>query len=58
MDGEITVDDVTFIQKCLASLNNYSDANKVAADVNRDGEMDINDANLILQYVSGAITGF
>ena len=58
LDGEITVDDVTFIQKCLASLNNYSDANKVAADVNRDGEMDINDANLILQYVSGAITGF
>ena len=46
-DGEITINDATFIQRYLAELENLKGIYLYAADANKDGEVDISDATTI-----------
>ncbi len=61
-DGEVSIKDVTYLQKCLAHFSGFSldkDAEmRKRADVNGDGEEDVSDAVLIQKYVNYAITKF
>lgn len=54
-DGDITIDDVTLIQKYLVSVSNFTTAQKEFADVNNDGEVNIDDATVMQKYLAGAI---
>lgn len=55
-DGDVTIDDVTLIQKYLVSVSNFTTAQKEFADVNNDGEVNIDDATVMQKYLAGAIT--
>ncbi len=49
-DGEISIRDVTAIQRFLAQLNTLSEKQLGAADVNFDGVVDIKDITLLQMY--------
>jgi alpha-amylase len=51
-DGEITIEDVTNIQKHIAALTVLTGANLTAGDVDGDGEISIADATLIQKYIA------
>ncbi len=66
-DKKITVKDATFVQKCLAGIDNFDDREQLAginendsgsfcdrvSDMNMDGEVDVKDATAIQKYVAG-----
>lgn len=65
-DGKITIKDTTFIQKCLAEIEDYPQDDVVdgystsyygelayMSDFNRDGERNIKDATAIQKYIAG-----
>ena len=52
-DGAITIDDVTIIQKYIASLIDLGESQVDLADVNCDGKISIIDATTIQYYLSG-----
>lgn len=59
LDGDITISDVTMIQKFLADmLDEFSYEQYVAADTNGDGEVSITDATLIQKYLADIIYEF
>ena len=58
LDGYISIFDVGCIERKLYGLISLSAEAKYAADVNGNGNVDLNDAFLIQQYLSGAITSF
>ncbi|HCA04651.1 MAG TPA: hypothetical protein DEO32_02005, partial [Ruminococcaceae bacterium] len=51
-DGEVSIKDVTSIQKHISALEKISDDNLKAADVNGDGVVDIDDATLIQKHLA------
>lgn len=51
LDGEITVNDVTMVQKYIAELEK-PEYIKVTGDTNGDGTVDINDASTIQMYLA------
>lgn len=51
-DGEITISDVTDIQRYLAELIILNDNQLAAADTNRDGTVDISDATALQMYLA------
>ena len=51
-DGEVSIKDVTLIQKHISALEKISDDNLPAADVNSDGVVDIDDATLIQKHLA------
>lgn len=51
-DGIVGINDVTTIQRHMASLENVKDNNRNAADVDGDGIVSINDATLIQRYLA------
>ena len=51
-DGEVNIEDVTFIQLYLAELINLDEAHLLAADINQDGEPDISDATHLQMYLA------
>lgn len=55
-DGDITIDDVTLIQKYLADISELTNAQKSVADVNNDGDISIDDVTMIQKYLAGIIT--
>jgi hypothetical protein len=55
-DGDIAIDDATDIQKYIAGMNEFSDAQLKAADVNGDGEISIEDVTEIQKYIAGLIS--
>ncbi|MGN1126967.1 MAG: S8 family serine peptidase, partial [Ruminococcus sp.] len=55
-DGEVTVKDVTLIQKYLTGGSAIQDAPLISADVNADGEIDIQDCTEIQKYATHYIT--
>ncbi len=55
-DGDVTIDDVTLIQKYLVSVSDFTIAQKKFADVNNDGEVNIDDVTMIQKYLAGIIT--
>ena len=59
-DGNVTIFDVTYIQKYLAGVPGYKEltnAQKKAADVDGDGEVTITDATYIQRYLAGIDDG-
>ena len=54
-DGIISVADVTAIQKHIAELDTFTDAQLDPADTNGDGEVNINDATQIQKYIAELI---
>lgn len=57
-DGEITIQDVTIVQRYLAEMTQLDDNAFKAADVNGDGNVDISDATTIQKYVAEIIHEF
>lgn len=55
-DGEVSIDDVTLIQKYLADVSSFTDTQKTFADVNGDGDVMIDDVTMIQKYLAGIIT--
>lgn len=51
-DGTISVADVTEIQKHIAELDAFTDAQLDAADTNGDGVTDISDATRLQEYIA------
>ncbi|MGN1129884.1 MAG: dockerin type I repeat-containing protein [Ruminococcus sp.] len=58
LDGEVTIKDVTCIQKVLAGINEKPDSFDYVADVTGDGKVDIRDVTTIQLYINGNITKF
>lgn len=58
MDGEITISDVTVIQKSLADVITLTDEAASLADVDKDGSVSIDDATTIQKYVAEVINSF
>jgi hypothetical protein len=54
-DGDITIEDVTDIQKYIAELTDFTDSQLNAADVDGDGIVSISDATLIQKYIAGLV---
>ncbi len=57
-DGEVTIIDATEVQRHIAQISVFNDAQLKAADVDRDGEITIMDASDIQRYVAQIITEF
>lgn len=57
-DGNISIDDVTLIQKYIADLSTLTSAQVAVSDVDHDGYVTINDATLIQKYIVGTISSF
>lgn len=54
-DGEVTILDATWIQRYLASLIEFDDAQTADADYDRDGSVSILDATAIQRMLAGII---
>lgn len=50
LDGKLDIDDVTLLQKYIADMVTFTDAQRLVADVNGDGKISIEDATAI-QYL-------
>lgn len=57
-DGDVTIDDVTLIQKYLASMVELDSEQLAAADVTGDNDISIDDVTAIQKYLAGMITTF
>lgn len=59
LDGKITIDDATLIQKYLAGMEDFDDTVQLlAADVDGNGNITIDDATIIQKYLAGLIAEF
>ncbi|MGN1297293.1 MAG: dockerin type I domain-containing protein [Clostridia bacterium] len=50
-DGSITSNDARLIQEFLAGITTFTDDQKLRADTNRDGDIDINDVTYLQRYI-------
>ncbi|MDR0914377.1 MAG: dockerin type I repeat-containing protein [Oscillospiraceae bacterium] len=61
LDGEVTIDDVTYIQKYLAKIRSggfrFDSFNKIVSDVDRDEKVSISDVTEIQKYLANIDTG-
>lgn len=57
-DGEVTILDVTYIQRSMAGVPMSKTINKLNADVDGDGDISIIDATLIQRFMVGLIDKF
>lgn len=55
-DGKITLDDATLIQKDMVKIEELTQRQKLACDVNCDGQINGEDAIKIQKYIAGTIT--
>lgn len=55
LTGEISVDDVTTLQKYVSDMENFNKLQIRNADVNFDGKIDIDDATMIQKYIAGLL---
>lgn len=59
LNGKITIDDATLIQKYLAGMEDFDDTVQLlAADVDGNGNITIDDATIIQKYLAGLIAEF
>ena len=58
MNGEISIADVSAIQRYLALYDEFTDEQLVRADVDFNNEVDIMDASRLQQYLAGYFTEF
>ncbi len=56
-DSKTNICDVTFIQKGIAKIINFTDEQKALADVNVDGVVDINDATMLQKHIAKQSVG-
>ena len=57
-DGEVSMSDVTKIQKYVASLSSLSTKQKEAADVDGNGKVNLSDVTTIQKYIAKLIKKF
>lgn len=57
-DGKVSIDDVTLVQKYIAEMETFSDAQVSMADVDHDGYVSISDATLMQKYIVGMVDSF
>lgn len=53
LDGQITIDDVTLVQKYLANLTDLSKQSQKNADVDKNEHINVDDATGIQKYMAG-----
>ncbi|MCH5297221.1 MAG: leucine-rich repeat protein [Ruminococcus sp.] len=58
LDGEITIYDVTTLQKYLADITTLTSEQLSVCDVNKDGSIGIDDATTIQKYLADVILSF
>lgn len=58
LDGDITIYDVTTLQKYLADMATLSAEQRSVCDVNKDGSIGIDDATTIQKYLADVILSF
>ena len=59
LDGVVTIDDATLVQKYLAGISELDDPLQLlAADVDSSGEITIDDSTRIQKYLVGLIDKF
>lgn len=58
LDGRVTVEDATCVQKAQVEVMALDEVQRGAADVNRDGSVDITDATMIQMYAAELIHSF
>ncbi len=54
-DGQVSIEDVTFIQSHLVKLCNFNETQMLSADVDDDGIISIRDATMIQKHLVGLI---
>ena len=52
LDGKINIRDVTAIQRHIADIEKFNDAQLAVADTNGDGAVDISDATHLQRYLA------
>lgn len=57
-NGDVTIDDVTLIQKYIANMSEFDSEQLKAADVTGDNDISIDDVTAIQKYLAGMITTF
>ena len=57
LDGKVTIDDATVIQKAAADMVVLSDAQKTVADVDGDGRITVKDATCVQKYLAKYTSG-
>lgn len=57
-DGDVTIYDVTLIQKALAGIYSFGKEEDYLADVKRDGSVSIDDATAIQKFLADLIPAF
>ena len=57
-DGKVNIKDVTLIQKYVAKLISFTDAEFIRADVTADSKVNIKDATAIQKYIAKIETGY
>lgn len=57
-DGEVTIQDVTELQKSLAEMTFLNDNQNISSDVNEDGFATITDATLMQKYIADYYDSF
>lgn len=55
--GSVTITDATTVQMASAELITLTDAQRTAADVNKDGKVDVLDATMIQEYLVELVPG-
>ncbi len=53
LDGKVTIDDATLIQKYIANLEELNAEQAIIADCNEDGDISIDDVTLIQKFIAG-----
>ena len=57
-DGDVTIDDVTLIQKYIANISELDSEQLKTADVTGDGDISIDDVTTIQKYLASMIAAF
>ena len=58
LDGSVTIDDATMLQRYLTEMVDLTDEQLRNADVNKDNRVDIRDVTEIQRYLANIITAF
>lgn len=53
LDGSVTIDDVTLVQKYIANMVDLSEQEQDNADVDKNSKIDIDDVTTIQKYIAG-----
>lgn len=57
-DGEVNIMDATLVQRSVAKLTQFTEAQQSAGDTNKDGDISVVDATIIQRFVAKLIEAF